>query len=322
MRPFIFPFILLAVLTMFACHNGRNTSVEPASIIRYEEDLFHIDTGRIAEELKTLQSRYPLFLRGDLNEPENIQQISDYLNNPMIQELYDDTHKKYPSLPSLKQQLGTLLGNYHKEIPRAPGITFYTYISGLDFERPIMYLDTIVLIALDMYLNPNCTHYDRLGIPRYISRRFEEGHIARDVAETIVQSKIPPPSNNELLAQMIAAGKTLWGITQLLPDLPEHLVLNYTKEQFRWCEEHERELWTFLLKNDYLFSSEATVKQDFLQEGPSTKEFGNQAPAMLGRYLGWKIVQSFHKKHPDKPMLAILRYTEENELLQQAGYKP
>ncbi|PID93619.1 MAG: hypothetical protein CSA95_06830 [Bacteroidetes bacterium] len=322
MKSLIHLSIFFIVLSMLACHSKHNTSVEPLSIIRYEEDLFQIDTGKISGELKRLQSRYPLFLSNDLNKRENLQQISDYLNDPMIQELYNETHQKYSSLTLLEQQLGTIMANYKKAVPLAPKITVYTYVSGLDFEHPIIYFDTTILIALDMYLNPNCDYYDRLGIPRYISRRFEEGHIARDVAEVIIQSGVSPPSDNVLLAHMIAEGKTVWGITQLLPDLPDHLALNYTKAQFRWCEEHERELWTFLLKNDYLFSSNAAVKKDFLQEGPSTKEFGNEAPAMLGKYLGWKIVQSFHKKHPKESMLTILGHERENEILQQAGYKP
>ncbi len=322
MNRYIIPCLIIMALIFNACSNTEKSSTEPATIIRYEQDLFGINTNNIKHELKSLQSQYPVFLGGDLEDEANLTQISDYLDDPMIREFYKNTQNKYPTLEKQKQDFGILKERYRNEFPDAPEFTIYTYISGLDFNHPIVFLDSIMLVALDMYLNPGFDHYDKLGIPRYISRRFVEENIIRDAAEAIIRGFVAPPSDNRILSEMIAEGKVLFAIEQLVPHLADNIIINYTVEQYKWCTNHEKMLWAFMLKNDFLFTSDTKRKQEFLLESPSTPEFGDDAPARLGQYLGWQIIKAYHKKHPEASLQQILEYQDESELMQHAGYKP
>lgn len=322
MNRYILPCLIILALIVNACNTSNNNSADPATIIRYEEDLFNLDTKNLKQELLNLQERYPVFLGGDLNDPNNINQLSGYLNDPMIREFYDDTHAKFPTLETLEQDMGLLQKNYKKHFPEASEFTIFTYVSGLDFQHPVVFLDSMMLIALDMYLNPGYEHYDKLGIPRYISRRFTEKNIARDATEATIVNYVSAPSSDKLISEMIAEGKKLFAISQVSPNIPENTVINYTEEQYEWCENHERELWAFMLKNELLFSSDAKYKQEYLLEAPSTPEFGDEAPARLGQYLGWQIVKAYHKKNPNVTLQQILDYQDENHLMQEAGYKP
>lgn len=322
MNRYLFPCLIILGVLLNACNSPANQTADPVSIIRYEEDLFNLDVNNLKEELVNLQQQYPVFLGGDLNDPGNINQLSGYLNDPMIREFYNESHEKYPTLESLENDLGIMKKNYKEHFSKDSDFAIYTYISGLDFQHPVVFLDSMMLIAIDMYLNPGYEHYDKLGIPRYISRRFTKDNIARDATEAAITNRISPPSDEKLVSEMVAEGKKLFAISQLSPQIPAHIVINYTEEQYKWCEKHERELWAFMMKNELLFSSDAKYKQEYLLEAPSSPEFGDQAPARLGQYLGWQIVKAYHKKHPEATLQQILDYQDENHLMQQAGYKP
>ena len=321
MKHILWPSLLILALFLNAC-SQKNKNTEPAEIFRYEQDLFQVNTENLKPELLELQKTYPVFLGGDLNDTLNLIQIYDYLTDPSIIALYNETREKYPTLEYQEYELGNLKNNYHTIFPEEEDFQIFTYISGLDFENPAVFINNMLLVALDMYLGPGYEEYDRIGVPRYVSRRFVEENIIRDAAEAVARSKVMPPSNNTLVAEFIAEGKVMFLMHHLHPETPKHLILNYTEEQYRWCEKHEKELWTFMLKNDFLFSSDTRLKRDYLLEAPSTPEFGEEAPARLGQFLGWQILKSYYKKNSGSSIAQIIETQDAESILNNAGYRP
>ncbi len=314
--------LFAVVMLLSACSNKSNTNIPSARIIRYEQDLFNIDKNNLKEGLLELQESYPVFLSGDLNDTLNLIQLSEYLSDPMIIEFYNDCNEKYPDLTFLEKELGILKYNYTNAFPEADTFSIYTYVSGLDFTHPVVFLDSMMLIALDMYLGPEYEHYDKLGIPRYISNRFTSDHIARDAAHAVAGRNISQNKDNTLLAKMVADGKVLFAIEQLLPELHKNIIINYTEEQYKWSTRHEKELWAFFLKNDILFSSDPKFSHEYLLEAPSSPEFGEKAPARLGQFIGWQILRSYKKNNPEKSLAQIIDLQDANDILQASGYKP
>ena len=50
------------------------------------------------KSLKTIQKQYRIFVGDNINEPNNIKQLHDYLTDPAIKQVYEDCMKKYPEL--------------------------------------------------------------------------------------------------------------------------------------------------------------------------------------------------------------------------------
>ncbi|MCK9167633.1 MAG: hypothetical protein M0O94_03630 [Bacteroidales bacterium] len=315
--------ILCCSACLFSCTSPQPyRQAEPATIIRYEQDLFALDKTNLKPGLQKLKDSYPVFLGGDINDTLNLIQLAGYLNDPLINEFYNDCQQKYPDLQFLEEEMGILIQNYKTYFPDKETFSVYTYVSGLDFKHPVVFIDSMLLISLDMYLGADYKHYDQLGIPKYISRQFTKENIARDAAESVIRRVMPGISGTTLLEEMITEGIALFGIHQLAPFLSPEIVIQYTPEQFNWCKKHEKELWAFLLKNDILFSPDPKYKKEFLLTGPSSPEFGDIAPARLGQFIGWQIVQAFQIKNPDISVKQIIEYQDAEALLKQANYKP
>ena len=319
---FILPVALLFAL-LYSCSSPNNTEqIGPVKIIRYEQDLFNIDNNNLKQGLLELKAKYPIFLGGDLDDTLNMIQLAEYINDPMIRKFYSDCMAKYPSMEWLEEDMGELQSKYIEQFEGTKPFPVFTYVSGLDYSHAIVFLDSMMLISLDMYLGPVYQDYDKLGIPRYISRRFQQDNIIRDAAESMLETHNSPTKENTIIAEMLEGGKILYGIETLLPKAKKAIIANYTEEQMKWCFDNEKELWAFLVKNELLFSSDPKYKQQLLMEGPSTPEFMDNAPARLGEFAGWQIIKSYHKKNPQITLQQIFDNQDYNEILRDSGYKP
>jgi len=60
----------------------------------------------------------------------------------------------------------------------------------------------------------------------------------------------------------------------------------------------------------------------FIDDGPFTAPFTEDSPARTGAWLGWQIVRSYMKKHPDVKLPELLRNQDYQGILNQSGYQP
>ena len=62
----------------------------------------------------------------------------------------------------------------------------FTYVSGIDFNNgSVMIATEAVMISLDFYLSNKDLVYDKVGMPRYVSRRCQPATLTKDLAEAI-----------------------------------------------------------------------------------------------------------------------------------------
>ena len=85
---------VVCLMALFAgCGNDQpdykkklNVNVGPMPEIefsRYEDVLFGIDTADFQQELKAIQNDFPLFLDGDLENPDAVRYIKDFATDPI-----------------------------------------------------------------------------------------------------------------------------------------------------------------------------------------------------------------------------------------------
>ncbi len=324
--------ILIFMLILYSCSGNKDPklsvdiSKQPkvtVSIQRYEKDLFSIDKNHFKEELLKLQKKYKFFLDGDLSDEKNVKQIQNYIQDDLISGIYNETEKQYPNLTQLEDQISeafTYLKYYYPE-QKIPVI--YTYVSGLDYEFPVKFADSVLIIALDMYLGKDCKYYQQLGVPVFISSNWTKEHIVVDCLKELAFNKIKTePTNKNFLNELITQGKILYFIDAMLPNLPDYLKIGYAPDKFEWCKKNEVNIWSFIIENKLLYSTDQQHINKFFTDAPFTASFSKQSPGKIGYWVGWQIIKSYMKKNSDVQLHTLMQDINFQEILTKSKYKP
>lgn len=299
------------------------TDAVPVTIHRYGKTLFSLDKQNFSEELRKIQKEYGFFLSGDLNDTANISQLYDYVTDTQLFRLYEKTIEVYPELNDLTTSLGEALGRYHYYFPDNKLPAVYTYVSNLYYEMPVWKNDSVMIIALDMYLGKDFEMYKYLGLPYYKVRCLEPGQIVVDVMKRFYLDDVAVNHRPKtLLDQMVAGGKMLAFLDAVLPHMPDSLKICYTESKFDWANKNERNIWAFLIEKELLYSTDYEIQTKLISDGPFTTGFSNDSPSRLGIFIGWKIVDRFLKNNPGISLPGMLVVTDSQELLSRSGYKP
>ncbi len=306
---------------------GSNTSPDadqtnPALVIhRYEKALFGIPPENLAEGLKKIAPEYKVFLGDHYTSPDAIARLREFVENSQNQEVYSECSKRFPDLNGLANELNDAFIRLKNEIPGFKVPEIYTYVSGFDFQYPIKYTDSDLVIALDMYLGSDYAGYRKMGIPLYISERLTPGHILPDCMKEISMPYISGTKTPVLLDAMIEEGKILYFAGLMLPETEDYLIAGYSTAQTEWCKANESKLWEFLIENELLYSSNAESMSMFMTDGPFTASFSQESPSRTGAWLGWQIVKKYAEK-TNTDLKALMANKNSQEILEKSGYKP
>ena len=84
-------------LTNEQVETAKNVEI---NILRYEQDLFDMDTKNMAEGFKALYGKYPenIIAKGAWNNTAMLQSIKGFVSDPVIKEIYKDTEAKYADM--------------------------------------------------------------------------------------------------------------------------------------------------------------------------------------------------------------------------------
>lgn len=321
----------LALLTTYGCHQGNTYEGKPVeqaapmkvTMHRYEKDLFSIDKSNLKAEIVRLMPRYPLFLGNTPPDTVSLMKMSDYLNDTLIQAVYRETLKVYPNLDSVETELGQAFANYRKVLPGINTPTVYTYVSGLDYENPIRITDSVMIVALDMYLGEHCRFYSQAGIPQFRCLGFTQSYIVPDIMKELVFSQLPQENKNRnLLEWMIFYGKMMYSLDLVIPDAPDYRKITYTPEQIKWCKDNEAKIWGYFIANKLLFSTDSKQIMNFIPDAPFTKGLDKESPGRIGWWVGWQIVRKFMENNPAVTLPQLFQMTDAQAILKKSGYKP
>ena len=324
-------FSVISIISTSCGHKPKpfNTESIPESekveikIKRYEDALFSIKMADFQNQLKKLQKDYRFFLNADLNDDINILQIHDFVNDPLIKELYSDCKKKYPDLNELEKQLSGALTCLHHYFPVKMIPRVYTYVSGLAYETPVKYNDTCLAIALDNYFGRNYKYYEQLRLPMFVTQRMEKPHIVTDCIREIAASVVPQVQpGGTLLDRMIFEGKLLYFIDLMAGNTEDSVKIAYSGEQLKWCLRNEGNIWAYLVENKLLYSTDFRTQTTFFGEGPFTSIFTKKSPARLGYWVGWQIVRNYMMKNKSMKISDFILIQDSQKILQESGYHP
>jgi len=324
--------IAILILFSFSCKHKtkpfitadipKSEQVE-VNIKRYEEALFTVNTAHLKSELKRLQKNFRFFLNADLNDTLNIIQIGDFLNDPLIKQLYADCKKNYAEIKDLEQEFSGALSYFHHYFPEKKVPQVYTYVSGLAYETPVKYGDSCLAVALDVYFGKDYKYYSELRLPQYKTKGMDKHYIVSDCMREMAMSIIPAftPGCN-MLDRIIYEGKVLYFLDATLPGVPDTIKIVYTGEQLDWCNRNEGNIWSYLIENKLLYSTDYQSQATFFNEGPFTSIFTKKSPSRTGCYIGWQIVRNYMYNNKSATLKELIGIKDSQLILRDAGYHP
>ncbi len=290
---------------------------------QYGRALFKLDTVNMQAGLKRIKSEFSLFLNGNLNDTANVNQLKAFVTDTLNRYLYIRTADVFPTLEPLEKDLSSAVSHFRYYFPNQKLPSFYSYISGGYFEAPVLLVDSVVLIGLDNYLGSNFVYYARMGVPRYKAHWMIKQEIPVDVMKTLYGTlPFKRAKARNLLDRMISAGKELYYLDAMMPEVADTLKIRYTAKQLNWVVKNENNIWGFLIGQKLLFSADFMQTNKLMQDGPFTKGFDADAPARLGEWVGWQIVSAYMEKNKEVSLKEMLQINDSQKILNQSGYKP
>lgn len=311
------------------------------AVQRFDEDFFSMDTVRLQPSLTALHLKYPALLDPFLQSVIGVTDTSGIKQFfRLYKPVFDSSQKIYRDFGPVRSELEKAFRyvkyyfpSYHLPAVLTPVIGPMNSMQDLarmgngdytpDFMGP-----GFIGISLQFYLGPHFSLYqDEYFInnvaPRYCSRRFSREYIAADVMKLVTDDLFPDQSSTKpLVEQMIERGKQWWLLDKFLPDTPDSVKTGYTQHQLNWCRENEGLIWSYIIKNESLYSVNPVTLQTYIGEAPFTSVFSQEdSPGNIGAWIGRQIVQKFAEKNTGLKPEEVMKASPK-QILDDAKYKP
>jgi hypothetical protein len=200
-----------------------------------------------------------------------------------------------------------------------------TFIGPINSFGNIITIDALA-IGLQMYLGKNDPIYvseeGQSLYPTYVSRRFDPSYMATNCMKNILDDMFPlQDAGAPLCEQMVEAGKRLYFLKQVQPNLPDSIVTGYTAAQLEGCYKSEKDIWSFFVQNNLLYQKDPSLIGDYMMDGPNTAVFGDASPGFIGQFVGYRIVEAWLQKNKALTLDKVMR-TPAKIIFEQAKYKP
>lgn len=313
------------------CNRNKDEKVLPElkdttvkiSISRYEKALFSLNKNDLQNELKKIKPQYSFFLDGNLDDKNNIAQIRDYLNDPQMIENYNNCQKQFSDMSQLEKQLSSAFTYFRYYFPEKKVPKVLTYVCGMDYEHPVIYADSVLLIALDMYLGNNYQLYQALGLPLFMRKTMTKDYIVRDCMKAMAEYYCYNEMKDATcLDNMVYEGKKQYFIDAMMPEVSDTIKFRYSKKQVDWCKENESKIWAFFIDNKLLYSKDKNTFKKFFDEGPFTTAFSKESPPRTGSWIGWRIISEYMKQYEKINLSKLLENNNSQQILTLSKYKP
>lgn len=291
---------------------------------RYEDVLFHLDTAKFQQELMAIQSRYHVFLSGDLDNPEAVKYLKDFAIDPYSIKMYNKVKTAFPDLKTVQPMVEDVFAHFHYYYPdiKLPA-KVYTCITGISADvPPVQIIEEKLVISLDWYLDGD-EIYDQIGMPRYMSQRTNVATLAKDVAHCLYMDYIYEwRKQGQIVGEMVFTGRLNFFIEAMCPNIKDNTLLGYSEDQWHWAVENEGQLWADIVGGERLYDAGLDTYMMLFGDGPFTQAYGNESPSRLGEFFGLNIIRSYVANHEDFNLQQFMKRNDLQNIFQDSGYKP
>lgn len=327
-------FFIISV-AFFSC--DRNPLKVDVSEIEAPTDFYRIDSVLYGNEPDVvhdkLQAMYPkhksfldlyaeyILQLGEIGSITMEKNLHMFLNDTVYRQVGDTIVKRFADFEPIMKQFTEGFKHYKYYFPNEEIPAVYAYPSG--FNQSLVVADGFVGVGLDKYLGRDCIFYEYLGIPRfkidnmYPMRMLPEAFYALGVTRYPFNGE-----NDNLLGNMIHEGKLIYFTEAMLPEMPDSVIIGYSYKQLEWCGANEAAMWTYLVEQKLLYTSERLEIRKYINDAPFTNSFTNKSPGRTGVWLGWQIVHSYMENNNEVSLEELMEMDNPQNILSHSGYFP
>ncbi len=289
------------------------------------------DTDYIKQDIRRLYNEYPTFMVTFVEDILGFSSADTSMLQTALISYLTDTVYGFEHTNKYEQEVFADVSDIEKPLSEAfarikwlypdweiPSL--YLFVSG--FQSAIYFTEDGLAVGADMYLGSDYPYY-RQVVYQYQLQTMRKECIPVDVTSAWLFSHIPyTSSKNRLLEQMIYRGKVMYLLACLFDELPGYEIMGYTKEQWDWCEYHERAIWHRMMDKRDLFKTEQRILSSYLNDGPFTSEISQESPGRVGTWMGWRIVESYMEHNDTISLQSLMEQSDAQLILEKSFYKP
>lgn len=336
--------LLCAFVLLVSCSKNRTqdektlfgeeqVKKEEVKIRRFDTALFDFGSKPTEEHLRDLEKPFAPMFAESLSNKDYMRVLKAFVEDGEMRRAAETVRKTYPDLKFLEDELSEAMTNIRKIRPDSCKTEIYTLVFGpaeysYAYQNRILVYPEFSAISLDLYsISALAEHPYYKAVPEYLRSGLTRENLAPDYVKTYLQEitfrDVPLQSMNpdaSLLDCIVDEGKYLYATAALLPKSPMYAIFRYTPEQYKWVEENEYNIWTYIIQRNLLYNKDRTKYLSLIAEGPSTKGIAN-SPSRIGNYIGYRIVEEFMDENPIT-LDSLFKISDSQRILKLSKYKP
>jgi len=254
-----------------------------------------------------------------IQDPALLTKLNNFLRDAYIDSLFTDVRNSYEQSAAMEQELNNALSYFYYYFPEAPKYRMIGMVGAFQYKHALT--DSGLLFGLDLHLGSQYRFYPKVRfLNNYMLPKLSKEYMVAEGIKLLLDDLVPPLNKEQLLEEMVRAGKILYLTEACMPALPDSILLGFSSAQTQWAQENERSMWEYLVKDDLIFSSDPKVISRFMSEGPFTPGLPEGSPARLATFTGWRMVVRWMEKNPTMTKQDLMQVPA-SDLLKQSGYK-
>jgi gliding motility-associated lipoprotein GldB len=299
-------------------------------IKRLDRDLFEVTPLNEKESIPVLSNEYADFFQlynykiiqlGDPFAPEYPGFLQSFITHATTVESKNKVDSVFTDLENIEKEFSLAFRYYKYHFPNKslPGV--YTCISG--FNQSIIIDEDILGISLDNYLGEDCELYKRLAFSRYKRVNMYPEKLVTDAMQGWIMSEMEiGDDNHRLIDNMIYNGKIMYIMDAMFPDYPDYQKIGFEAEQIDWCSDNAERMWTYMIENRLLYSTDRMTIRRYIRPAPFSAGFTEKSPGRAGIWIGWQIVRKYMENNKALGLPDLIEEYDYQKILSGSQYAP
>ncbi len=297
-------------------------------INRFDLDFIYLDTTEIIQSLIKLEQQYPDFYTTYITDAlmmnledtaENAGLILDFLKDTAFMKVHQKVEDTFRETKDIEKQLAVAynyLRHYFQEM-QLPDI--YFFVSG--FNHQFIMNQEVLGIGTDMYLGADYPVYRGVSYD-YLIKNMRREMLVSESLNALLHNKFTFNHDINLLHVMLYEGKISYLLSIILPEAGPEIIMGYSTEELSWCKKQEKRIWTNIIENKHLFSTDYQLINQYINLAPFTSPVSQESPGRLGVWMGWQIVKSYMQNNKDVTLEDLMNDINYQSILEKSLYRP
>lgn len=317
---------LLCVIAFILSSCNSNESIKPVEIMRFDVAINEYNEMSAEQRLQFRDSFSDVIELLSMVEQKKLDEdtlLSIYADSRPVKMFSQAVNQNLGSIDSVQSILGHIQNNIDKVLPMAFMGDIYSIVSS-NVNTHIFMNDTVMLVALNHYLGSEFQGYSNFDT--YL-RRFKTLHyLPYDIAEARIAYAYPFQQNDDskVINRMMYEGALSMALVQIVPDALLEDVIGCSTEELSWMQENEKNIWNTLISKELLYSTSLMDVSRLVNKSPSVPSIHPDCPGRVGRYIGYRIVESYINNNASTELTYLLspRFYNSTQTLIASRYFP